>query len=79
FNEFKVWLNNEEIGVRDVFRVHTPDSDRIHGLKLRYGSNLLLIKVHRGPEEWKLRARILDPETDRPIRDLRYGVSGEFH
>ncbi|MGE5598199.1 MAG: sugar-binding domain-containing protein, partial [Bacteroidota bacterium] len=73
FNEYKVWLNNEEIGARDIYRVHAPGSERISRLKLRYGANLLLIKLHRGPEEWKLRARILDARTGRPVREMRYG------
>lgn len=72
----KVWLNGKLVHANPATRPVTPDSDRITGLELRQGENLLVVKVSQGTGEWGLCARFVEP-TGKPITNLTVLPAGQ--
>jgi len=56
-----VWLNGERIHLNDVSRGLSVDQDEV-ALRLREGSNVLLLQVSQGGGDWGLCARLCSPD-----------------
>jgi len=57
----KVWLNGELVHSNHAHRGLTIDQDRVQ-VKLKQGTNLLLVKVENGGGDWSLALRVRDPD-----------------
>ncbi len=57
----KVWLNGELVHNNHAHRGLTIDQDRVQ-VKLRQGTNLLLVKIENGGGDWAVAVRVLDPD-----------------
>jgi len=57
----KVWLNGELVHSNHAHRGLTIDQDKAQ-VKLRQGTNLLLVKVENGGGDWSLAVRVRDPD-----------------
>ncbi len=57
----KVWLNGELVHSNHVHRGLAIDQDRVV-VRLRQGTNWLLVKVENGGGEWALALRVRDPD-----------------
>ncbi|MFQ6092339.1 MAG: tetratricopeptide repeat protein [bacterium] len=66
----KVWLNGEEVWVRNVRRGALVDDDVIP-VELKEGTNTILIKVTQADGEWGFFFRVTDPEGN-PFDDITY-------
>ncbi|MCB9850722.1 MAG: hypothetical protein H6817_08455 [Phycisphaerales bacterium] len=73
----KPFLNGHNVGRFDFVRELVLDSDRVDGLPLRKGWNLLVIKLHNPSSPWRFAARLMTASGD-PARDLTFAlVPGE--
>jgi len=70
----RAWLNGEQILKVDAVRPWAADQDRVRGVKLRKGWNLLLLKVSQHGGDWKASARFLT-SSGFPVSDLAYSLS----
>jgi len=68
-----VWLNGEKIIDNSATRPFKADDDKITGLRLEQGWNLLLIKVHQYGGSCFLCARLLDNQKN-PIEGLQFST-----
>ena len=66
----KIWLNGEEVWVRNVRRGARTDNDIIL-VRLKEGTNTVLIKVCQTVSGWGFFFRITDPEG-HPFRDITF-------
>ncbi|UCE18031.1 MAG: tetratricopeptide repeat protein [Gemmatimonadota bacterium] len=67
----KVWLNGEEIWVRNERRTAVTDNDIIP-VELEEGTNTILIKVYQTISGWGFFFRITDP-AGNGLRDITFG------
>ncbi|MCS7266296.1 MAG: DUF2961 domain-containing protein [Armatimonadetes bacterium] len=58
----KIWLNGELVHSNRVYRGLAIDQDKVK-VKLKQGSNLLLVKVENGGGDWAVSVRVRDPES----------------
>lgn len=68
----KVWLSGRVILAREPSAAANQDGEGVE-LALRPGNNALLVKLARGPETWRLSARVTDADGN-PVTGLRSGV-----
>jgi len=68
----KPFLNGNCVGRFDFLRALVIDSDRVDGLPLRRGENLLVIKLHNPSGPWRFAARLVTA-SGAPPRDLTFG------
>ncbi len=57
----KVWLNGELVHSNHAHRGLSIDQDRVQ-VKLKQGTNLLLVKVENGGGDWAVAVRVRDPD-----------------
>lgn len=62
------WLNGQRVHAKDLARQYTPDEDTVR-VRLRAGTNRILLKVTQWGDDWSFSFRLLDREG-KPI-DLR--------
>ncbi|MCS7192202.1 MAG: hypothetical protein NZ937_04370, partial [Armatimonadetes bacterium] len=55
------WLNGELVHSNRVYRGLAIDQDKVK-VKLKQGSNLLLVKVENGGGDWAVSVRVRDPD-----------------
>jgi hypothetical protein len=72
----RAWLNGEPVLQVDAMRPWVPDEDRISGVRLRKGWNLLVLKVAQRGWDWRMSARFLT-SRGMPVSGLRYGLKPE--
>lgn len=71
----KVWLNGAPIHDNPAVRPCEPDSDKVPGVKLTEGWNLLLFKVDQVAGNWGLCARLVD-DRGRGLESLLVSPTG---
>lgn len=69
----RAWLNGEVILSVDAMRPWQADQERVKGVKLREGWNLLLLKITQGGADWRASARFLT-SSGFPVSDLTYSL-----
>jgi len=70
----RAWLNGEEILLKNIVRPWAPDQERIRGVKLKKGWNLLVLKISQYSGDWKASARFLTT-SGLPVTDLKYSTN----
>lgn len=68
------WLNGQQVHRNPAVRPVAADSDRIPGLSLKAGWNLLVLRIDQGGGEWGMCARLVD-DTGRALEHV--GISHE--
>jgi len=58
-----VWVNGENVFRNDAWRAYAPKSDRVP-IRLKKGSNAILLKITQGCCDWKFGAHLESPEGD---------------
>ena len=66
---YKLILNGEVVGSREVERTYAPDQDR-HVIRLREGWNSLLVKLGHERGDWIFSARLTDL-SGRPLQSVQ--------
>ncbi|MBN1902051.1 hypothetical protein JW926_12075 [Candidatus Sumerlaeota bacterium] len=69
----KAWLNGEETLSVPTVRPWNADQEKIKGVKLKKGSNLLVLKISQYGGDWKASARFLT-SSGLPVTDLEYSI-----
>jgi hypothetical protein len=69
-DQVKVYLNGKLIHTHDEGRPLEKDEDRIPGLTLRKGRNVLILKIVNEEEDWAGSARFVD-EHGKPIAGVK--------
>jgi hypothetical protein len=70
----KPLLNGHPVGRFDFVRDLVLDADRVDGLPLRQGWNLLVIKLHNPGPPWRFAARLMTAAGE-PARDLTFALT----
>ena len=65
----KAWLNGVLVHTNDINRADVPDQDVVP-IRLKEGTNELMLKITQGGGGWSAHARIVGPDV-RPIEGLR--------
>lgn len=65
----KAWLNGVLVHTNDINRADVPDQD-VAPIRLKKGTNELMLKITQGGGGWSAHARIVGPDV-RPIEGLR--------
>ncbi len=66
---YVVWLNGQELARRQVGQPYTPKEDSVP-LRLKEGTNVLMLKISQRAGGWLFAGHLLTPEGD-PLRDVR--------
>ncbi len=69
-DQVKVYLNGKPVHTNDEGRAFEKDEDRVAGLSLKRGLNVLVVKVVNEEEDWMMSARFLDKD-DKPVTGLK--------
>jgi hypothetical protein len=64
-DQVKVYLNGKPIHSNDEGRPFEKDEDSVHGLSLRRGLNVLVVKLINEEEDWAVSARFVDKDGKR--------------
>ena len=70
----RAWLNGDDILHNNTIRPWAPDQERIRGVKLKKGWNLLVLKISQHAGDWKASARFLTT-SGLPVTDLEYSTN----
>ena len=69
-DQVKVYLNGKPIHSNDEGRPFEKDEDRVLGLSLRRGLNVLVVKLINEEEDWAVSARFVDKDG-QPVAGLK--------
>lgn len=69
----RAWLNGEEILTSHAVRPWLADQEKVKGVKLQKGWNLLVLKISQFEGDWKASARFLT-SSGLPVTDLEYAI-----
>jgi hypothetical protein len=69
----KIWLNNQLVISQNARRAAQPGQDQTT-VSLKAGWNLVLLKVTQSDGGWGFYFDLLDPQTKKPLDDLKYSA-----
>lgn len=69
----RAWLNGEEILSVSAVRPWMADQEKVRGVNLQKGWNLLVLKISQFEGDWKASARFLT-SSGLPVTDLEYAT-----